>query len=364
MKNKGHWMLRGIVLKVLGVVAFCLATNLLWAEPYLAVRAGMDCAQCHVNPTGGGARNAFGNIYSQTQLTAETVTLPQPWTGKLAQLLNVGANARYSAKQSDVSGVDTNLEFATEQFTVYLGAEILDRLTVYVDQQVAPGGSLNREAWMKLKFGDFYVKAGRMFLPFGWRLQDNSSFVRQVSGINMLQGDDGAEIGWHKGNLVAQLAVTNGNGGGAERDDGKQFTARFARVGQGWQAGFSLVDNNTDTLDRSGGGVFAGLKTGEVSWLLEYDRLEDNPEIGLTDEIDVIFLEANWQITRGHNLKLTAEQIEFHLDPDEQQRYSAVYEYTPLPFAQLRLGYRVRDSDADNAFLNSDQAFLELHGFF
>ena len=109
---------------------------------------------------------------------------------------------------------------------------------------------------------------------------------------------------------------------------------------------------------------FAGLKTGPVSWLLEFDRFEDDPETGLTDEIDVAFLEANWQIARGHNLKLTAEQIDSDLEPDEQQRYSAVYEYTPFPFVQLRLGYRDRESDANNALLNANQAFLELHSFF
>ncbi len=146
-----------------------------WAEPYFAVREGMDCSQCHINPTGGGARNGFGNVFAQNQLAEQTVTLPQPWTGQLAGIVNVGANARFSATQSDVDDADTNLDFATEQFSIYLGVDVHERLTIYVDQQVAPGGSLNREAWLQLKWGDFYLKAGRMFLPFGWRLQDNSA---------------------------------------------------------------------------------------------------------------------------------------------------------------------------------------------
>ena len=132
----------------------------------------------------------------------------------------------------------------------------------------------------------------------------------------------------------------------------------------GWQAGISLIDNNTDAIDRSGGGVFAGLKTGEVSWLVEYDRFEDDPEIGLTDEIDVALLEANWRITRGHNLKLTAEQIESDLNPDKQQRYSVVYEFTPFPFVQFRLGYRDGEDEGNNPLLDGERAFLELHGFF
>ncbi len=336
------------------------------AEPYLAVRQGMDCGQCHVNPSGGGLRNAFGNVYGQNQLSATPNTgITESWTGEFSRYFAAGGNLRVAATQADIDNTDTNLDFATQRATLYLGVNLHERVSLYIDQQVAPGGSLNREAWIKLNYNRFYLKAGKMFMPFGWRLEDNNTLVRQISGINMLQGDDGLEIGWSQGAYSVQLAATNGNGGAAERDDGKQFTLRAARAASRWQLGISAVNNNTDFIDRAGGGVFAGLQTGAVTWLLEYNLLEDKPDAaGADEEFQVGLLEANWLISRGHNLKLTAEHTRSDLTRDSSQRYGLVYEATPLPFAQVRIGYRERDSDNNNPLLNGSEGFIELHGFF
>jgi hypothetical protein len=77
-------------------------------------------------------------------------------------------------------------------------------------------------------------------------------------------------------------------------------------------------------------------------------------------------VEANWLIAKGNNLKITDE----FLDPDRsvpndnETRWSAVYEWTPLQFVQLRGGARIQDGIPQINAQHTRLYFIELHGFF
>lgn len=348
-------------------VGLCVVASLItvcaWAEPYLAIRSGFSCGTCHTNPSGGGQRTAFGNLYAQQELPANPIKQgDDPWTGELLQRFAIGGNARVAARQFDVDGQDTNLDFGVDRVNLYASATLNEHVSFYLDQQVAPGGSVNREAWVKLSWQDAYVKAGRLFLPFGWRLEDDSALVRSASGVSRSQGDDGIEFGYATKTWNAQLAATNGAGGASERDDGKLLSGRFAFVHPHGQLGLSAYNNNTDTVDRTMFGIFAGFNTGPLSWLLEYDWIED--ENGVDEEQSAALIEANWLLAKGHNLKITLESQNFDGVVEDRSRGSLVYEYFPWTFAQIRIGLRVRDSDDLNEFYSSEEAFLQLHAFF
>ncbi len=340
------------------------------AEPYLAVSKGMHCGGCHTNPAGGGMRNAYGNVFAQTELAAERAGQREGlWTGEVTDWLATGANLRGSYAYVDTPNADSVSEFDVTRGTVYAQANLIPgRLSVYVDQQVAPGSSLNREAYVRLHGpgGRLHLTAGQFYLPYGLRLQDDTAFVRQATGINFTNPDRGVQFGYDSGPWSGQFAVTNGTGGGRETDTGKQLSLLGVFVQPYWRLGVSLNANDDDAGDRQMQGVFAGLKTGPVAWLFEVDRISDDLPGGETRDAIAGLVEGNWLFRKGHNLKASYD----YLDPDDdvsenhQVRWSLIWEYSPIQFLQGRFGVRVYDGIPQNDRDNRDEFFAELHGFF
>jgi hypothetical protein len=346
-------LLAALILTIIALLRASPAT----AEPYLAVLEGYKCNVCHVNPTGGGLRNDFGLTYAKVLLPAETIdnTLDS-W---------IGGDLRADWSRETAPNSPSAQAFALEQFRVYADLTILpDRLGIYVDEQVAPNGSQNEEAYVR--YGSttdgFYLKGGQFYLPFGWRLQDQTAFVRQVTGINMTAPDKGIEIGYEHSAWSAEFDLTNG-AANASTGSGYQVVTQVVYTKPIWRVGIAGSSTQSGAGDRHMGGLFAGLKTGPIAWLAEGDIVQDD---SLERTMAAGLLEADWRLLKGHNLKLTAE----YEDPDravrnnQETRYSLVYEYTPLPFLQVRAGYRHNFGIPQNNQEHGQLTFFELHGYF
>jgi hypothetical protein len=343
------------------------------AEPYLAVANGYKCGQCHVNPTGGGERTPFGEIFAQTALPAKHLdTGSDVWTGALNRFISIGGDLRYDFLAQQVPGSKTTNQFEMEETRLYLEASVIpERLLVYVDEQVAPGGALNREAWGMFWSADhtWYVKGGQMYLPFGLRLEDQTAFVQTLTGIDMLNPDQGAEVGWEKGHWDAQLAVSNGTASGATKSNGKQESLQLQYVESRWRLGVAANFNDSaGDGSRDAFAVFGGLKTGPIAWLAQAEVVNDHslpPGPGGGSRRLATLLEGNYSPARGHNIKVTYE----YMDPDrevsndQQTRWSFVYELTPIQFLQLRFGARLNDGIPQLPAEHLKTYFVQLHGF-
>ncbi len=362
----GHRIRWGLLLLLLSVGAH----TSVHAEPYLAVQMGLKCEQCHVNPTGGGLRTTFGDVFAQTVMPAEHLdTGADNWTGDLGKFIRVGGDLRFDAQLTQVQHSPSTDEFSLEQARVYLEANVIPgRLLAYFDEQVAPGGALNREAYALYWSAshDWYVKAGQMYLPFGLRLQDQSAFILGATGINMASPDQGVEFGWEKGHWDAQLAVSNGTAGGPVQGNGKQTSAQLAFVDSLWRLGLAANFNAQPGGAKSAYGIFGGLRTGPISWLAQAEITDDQSIPNDQGKQLAALLEANWLIARGNNLKITGE----FLNPNravpngEETRWSLVYELTPIQFVQLRAGFRWNDGIPQDPSEHQKLYFVELHGFF
>jgi hypothetical protein len=352
------------------ILATGFATGKAAAEPYLAVYKGMQCSGCHSHPAGGGKRNAYGNAFAQTEMPAERLGAADAalWTGEMTKWLSVGANLRADYQYVDTPETDATSEFSISRGTVYVEASLIpNRLSLYVDQQVAPGSGLNREAYVRLNSASsgFHVAAGQFFLPYGLRLQDDTAFVRQVSGVNFSTPDRGVQVGYETGPWSTQLTVTNGSGGG-ETDTGKQLSWIAHYVRQRWRVGASFNLNEADAGDRQMQNVFFGLRTGPVVWLAEADLITDDLPSGAEQDAIASLVEGNWLFRQGHNLKVSYDYFDPNddLDEDHQVRWSLLWEYTPMQFLQSRIGVRVYDGIPQIDTQNRDEYFAELHGFF
>lgn len=338
------------------------------AEPYLAVQKGMQCSNCHSSPAGGGKRTVYGNVFAQSELAARRLGDGKAWTGEVTKWLAIGADLRASFEDIDVPNRSGTSDIDFNRGTFYAEATLIpNRLSLYVDEQFSPNDFETREIYVRLNSKDakWFVAGGEFYLPYGLRLQDDTAFVRQATGINFANTDRGLLGGYNFGPWSTIASITDGSGAGRD-GAGNQVSLISSYTQATWRAGVSVNVNDDDAGDRTMFGLFGGLKTGPFAWLAEIDSISDNVSPGVTADAFAGLLEANWTIRGKNNLKLSYDYLDPNIDisEDQQVRYSLVWEHSPMQFIQARIGYRLYDGIPQVDAQNRKVFFAELHGFF
>lgn len=361
--------------KKLSVMALIFVAMLLAAhasaEPYLALRANQKCSACHVNPLGGGARTAFGAYYGSQIMPA--VPGSQPFdNGQISEAFRLGADLRFNMNFADNDDNEESRSFNTQSGQVYLALQPKgSRFLLYFDEQIAPGGAVNREAWALAKLGksNHYLKAGSIMLPFGYRFEDDSAFVRQISNVTFDSNDTGVELGLEYGKGTINFAVTNGTAAPNNDDKNFQFTTRAEFVGNNIRGGASYVLNDAEIGATNMFALFGGFNLWGFNVLAEFDHVEDESSLnafGGTLVKQAALFEINREVSKGYNVKFTTEYLDEDedLDENEKTRHSLLLEVTPFAYAQIRGGVRVGEDIPQNGSGNFTQGFIQLHLYY
>ena len=355
-----------IALRFLVCVGFGVSLNAL-AEPYLAVKSGIKCSSCHVNPIGGGLRTNFGNIYGQSVLPEEMSDVISPDFGKIGEWLTTGGNFRFNGQHITDDADNEASTFTVDSAQVYVAVSPEGSpLTFYVDQQIGPGAAVNREAWVMYRFSNNnYLKAGKMYTPFGLRLEDDSALVRQATGFNFDSSDNGVELGLEYATATVNLFVMNGTGAVSNNDDRFLYGVRVEKLFNRFRLGSSVVYNDGDADTQEIFNLYGGLAWNDFTFLWEADYIKFS---GVEEDTEqwVGLFEVNYQAMKGLNLKLTSEYFDpdINVSEDQETRYSFVAEYAPVSNLQLRAGVRIADSIPQRPQRSSDKIFIQTHLYF
>jgi hypothetical protein len=350
----------------LGTIGFLLV-GLASAEPYMAVRTGFKCSQCHLNQSGGAGRTEYGSAYTQYKLVMEQtqamvrntrsggITSFDP---KLNDAVTIGTNFRteQSMKQKN-GGAAADREHSIAEANLYMNVELVKNfLSFYVDQTVAPI-TTNREMWMMVRSlpMNSYVKVGRTLLPYGFRLMDDNAFVRAQTGYTYGRHDLAGEIGIEPGpvSVIANLTNTHFSSVGS-------VVFRNFRVGGSYGAA-------TEGSQFTTYGPFVGASYGPFTAMAEVDFIEQASADTSIKKV-AQFYELNVVPLQGVNIKTTYEYFDRNTKianrRDGQARMTFGAEVFPIQYLQVGLYYRLNQFIPQNDGANQDVIIGRAHVFF
>jgi hypothetical protein len=347
---------------------------------FFAAKEGTRCSTCHINPTGGMLRTQVGLDYAQNDHSFREADTARPLLSFfMGENLQAGSDVRFLYDYRDSTDFDTfskdrsQSTFLTMQGALYLSANLGEHLTLFYNNDFGYGGfGQNREMWglfKKLPY-NAYVKVGRFKVPYGIRLDDHTSFVKDRLGFGTQSHQDGVEIGLTPATFFTHLSITNGEEDHIPTDFNtyKAVTATSGFIIRHFSIGGSFYYNRTSfsRLEKKRAGAFGSISYGNLVLLGEVDYgWEDSLAVLLQPKTEVLaaYAEAGYQ---PHPKVWLKSKFDF-FDPqrgaqdDDVQRITLEGDLYILKFSELRLLYRINQEKPEK---DNNEALALLHIFF
>lgn len=337
------------------------------AEPYMAVRTGFKCSQCHLNQSGGAGRTEYGNAYTQYKLVMEQTQAMirnsrdagmTSFDPKLNDAVTIGANFRTEGNVYAKRGaLPADNQHNIAEANIYVNVDLVKNfLSFYIDQTMAPTASTNREMWMMARLPyKSYVKVGRTLLPYGLRIMDDQAFIRAGTRYGYGRHDLAGEIGFEPGPVSVIANLTNDH-----------FSSVGSVVFRNFRVGGSY-GAVTDGAQFTTYGPFLGASYGPFTAMAELDFIEEASADSTIRSV-AQFYELNVVPWQGINLKTTYEYFDRNTKianrRDGQQRMTFGAEVFPIQYLQVGLYYRVNQFIPQSDAGNRDALIARAHVYF
>ncbi len=143
---------------------------------------GTSCIACHINPTGGGMRNAYGNdIVSLEELPMEKWINKGStnWDGTIGEHLEIGGDFRIQGIQYD-SVTTRKTAIFPMQADIYTSLIINRNATIFNKIGVRGRNNFATEYWLLINNlpQNVWFRIGKALPNFGLRVDDHTSFIR------------------------------------------------------------------------------------------------------------------------------------------------------------------------------------------
>jgi hypothetical protein len=318
------------------------------ALPRFAAVYEQKCNLCHVNPTGGAMRNAYGSQYfAQTELAVHKVALEEI--------------TKFQPNVSD------NILLGMDGRTLYIYDESLNQSSLfqmegnfYLDAQVTPKFSISFSKGLYSGFEIFgtgyylpfqgYVRIGKFQPSYGWRFEDHTSFVREKMLWQPSTYDTGLEIGLHPQGISANIGFFNGSSSQLDNDQGKALSGRLeyrvnlAGIGLGMGGSYWHNDRAGGRVDMYGPMYYVKALKGRLIYLGEIDWLDDKAggykAMATTQSLAIRLVQGIW--LEG---KYDFQDPDIDLKAGTLTRYAANLDYFPIAFLEIEPSLRFYNDD-------------------
>ena len=333
-------------------------------RPLFERRCTLDCQGCHIDPAGGGPRNAWGSYYINAELPPVTFFQPRdPLQDR--SYFDIHGDSRYISRKTDgkehafpmAAEYSLRVRPLVEYLHLTYQAMLLGRID---DSHLHPDRKDPRRFREKYSIMldkiplNLYVRAYRGQPMYGLRRPNHSLWIRERIGLDQFAATEAIEAGGTPNVPFLRASLMRGDpyARPEDRQRGTTLHGGMRGVTLGWHVNASAWDSESDKNQIKMRALGGGLKPwyfvlmGERNWRKVENKVLDSAQPGalqsLASRVHPSSEITEWTVAfTGIPGVIVGGVQEALSDPyQDSQRRSVFVDLHPIPYLQLELWRR------------------------